>query len=184
MVVPVAVVYRNPQLAIQALPEVSAWVGIGANLGDPGAAVLGAMEALDTFPQTRVDARSRLWRTRPVNAPGPTYINAVVRLKTRLTPHALLCALLDLELQFGRERSTLNAPRTLDLDLLMVDDLTQELPGPPALQLPHPRMCERAFVLAPLADVDPELRLPNSEAVRDVLSRLLNSPDQAVEPQT
>jgi 2-amino-4-hydroxy-6-hydroxymethyldihydropteridine diphosphokinase len=95
----------------------------------------------------------------------------------------LLCGLLDLELQFGRERSTLNAPRTLDLDLLMVDDLTQELQGPPALQLPHPRMCERAFVLAPLADLDPELRLPNSESVRDVLSRLLNSPDQAVEPQ-
>jgi len=178
-----AVVCRNPQMAILASPEVNAWVGIGANLGDPSAAVLAAMEAIDALPQTRVDARSRLWRTRPVNAPGPTYINAVVRLKTRLTPHALLCGLLDLELQFGRERSTLNAPRTLDLDLLMVDDLTQELQGPPALQLPHPRMCERAFVLAPLADLDPELRLPNSESVRDVLSRLLNSPDQAVEPQ-
>jgi len=144
--------------------------------------VLAAMDALDALPQSRVDARSRLWRTRPVDAPGPSYINAVTRLKTRLTPHALLCALLDLELQFGRERSTQNAPRTLDLDLLMVGDLTLKEPGPPALQLPHPRMCERAFVLAPLADLDPSLRLPNGESVRAVLARLLTRPDQAVEP--
>lgn len=169
-------------MAILASPEVSAWVGIGANLGDSKSTVLAAMDALDALPESRVDARSRLWRTRPVDAPGPSYINAVTRLKTRLAPHALLRALLDLELQFGRVRSTQNAPRTLDLDLLMVNDLTLEVPGPPALQLPHPRMCERAFVLAPLADLDPSLGLPNGESVREVLARLLTRLDQAVEP--
>ena len=158
-----------------------AWVGIGANLGDPANTVLDAIDALETLPHTRVDARSNLWRTKPVDAPGPYYVNAVVRLRILLSPHALLSALLELENQFGRERSSPNAPRTLDLDLLMVDDLTHNDEGPPALALPHPRLCERAFVLAPLAELDPGLRLPNHEQVEQTLAHLLNNPNQAVE---
>jgi 2-amino-4-hydroxy-6-hydroxymethyldihydropteridine diphosphokinase len=159
----------------------NAWVGIGANLGDPTKAVLDAMDALETLPQTQVDARSRLWRTQPVDAPGPHYVNAVVRMRTTLSPHVLLSALLELETRFGRERSVPNAPRTLDLDLLMVDDLTFNDAGPPALTLPHPRLCERAFVLAPLAELDPGLQLPNRERVDSTLAILLNKPNQAVE---
>ena len=171
---------------VSASPELvpkagKAWVGIGANLGDPVTAVLAAMDALAALRQTRVEARSRLWRTKPINAPGPRYVNAVVRLRTTLSPHALLCTLLELENQFGRERSSPNAPRTLDLDLLMVDDLSYNDEGPPALVLPHPRLCERAFVLAPLAELDPDLQLPNRERVDVTLARLMNNPDQAVE---
>ena len=159
----------------------SAWVGIGANLGDPAMTVLAAMDALEAMPQTRVEARSRLWRTKPVNAPGPHYVNAVIRLRTTLSPHALLCALLELESQFGRERSSPNAPRTLDLDLLMFDNLSYNDEGPPALVLPHPRLCDRAFVLAPLAELDPDLQLPNCERIDVALARLMNNPDQAIE---
>jgi len=158
-----------------------AWVGIGANLGDPTTAVLAAMDALGTLPKTQIEARSRLWRTQPVDAPGPHYVNAVARVRTTLSPHILLSALLALENQFGRERLSPNAPRTLDLDLLMVDDLSYSEEGPPALVLPHPRLCERAFVLAPLAELDPGLQLPNGERVEVTLARLLNNPDQAVE---
>jgi 2-amino-4-hydroxy-6-hydroxymethyldihydropteridine diphosphokinase len=158
-----------------------AWVGIGANLGDPATAVMVAMDALETLPQTRVEARSRLWRTKPVKAPGPFFVNAVVRLRTMLSPHTLLSGLLELENQFGRERSSPNAPRTLDLDLLMVDDLSYNDEGPPALVLPHPRLCERAFVLAPLAELDPDLQLPNRERIDVTLTRLLNDPDQVIE---
>jgi len=171
---------------VSASPELdptagNAWVGIGANLGDPPKVVLAAMDALETLPQTRVEARSRLWRTKPVNAPGPFFVNAVVRLRTMLSPHTLLSGLLDLENQFGRERSSPNAPRTLDLDLLMVDDLSYNDEGPPALVLPHPRLCERAFVLAPLAELDPDLQLPNRERIAVTLARLMSNPDQAIE---
>ena len=158
-----------------------AWVGIGANLGDPAKTVSDAIDALESLAQTRVEARSNLWRTKPVDAPGPYYVNAVVRLRTLLSPHALLRGLLELENQFGRQRSSPNAPRTLDLDLLMVDDLTYNDEGPPALALPHPRLCERAFVLAPLAELDPDLQLPNRERIDVALARLLNNPDQAIE---
>lgn len=171
---------------VSASPELdptagNAWVGIGANLGDPPKVVLAAMDALETLPQTRVEARSRLWRTKPVNAPGPFFVNAVVRLRTMLSPHTLLSGLLDLENQFGRERSSPNAPRTLDLDLLMVDQLSYNDEGPPALVLPHPRLCDRAFVLAPLAELDPDLQLPNRERIDVTLTRLLNDPDQVIE---
>ena len=159
----------------------TAWVGIGANLGDPAATVWAAMDALVTMPQTLVEARSRLWRTKPVDAPGPHFVNSVVRIRTTRSPHALLSALLELEKQFGRERSSPNAPRTLDLDLLMFDDLSYHDEGPPALVLPHPRLCERAFVLAPLAELDPDLQLPNRERIDVTLARLLKNPDQAVE---
>lgn len=132
---------------------VDAFVGLGANLGDPAAAVWAAMQRLDEVPGTRVIARSSLYRTAPVGASGPDYVNAVARVETRLTAPALLDALLALEQDAGRERPFPNAPRTLDLDLLLYGGARI---ASPRLVVPHPRMHQRAFVLVPLAEIAPE----------------------------
>ncbi|MDM0070762.1 2-amino-4-hydroxy-6-hydroxymethyldihydropteridine diphosphokinase [Variovorax sp. J31P207] len=130
-----------------------AFVAIGANLGDARATVLRAMDDLDGLPRTRVSARSSLYRSAPVDAGGPDFVNAVVALQTGLDPHALLAELQRLEAGAGRERPYRNAPRTLDLDLLRHGDAVLETPQ---LSLPHPRLAERAFVLLPLAEIAPE----------------------------
>ncbi|MDM0012715.1 2-amino-4-hydroxy-6-hydroxymethyldihydropteridine diphosphokinase [Variovorax sp. J22P168] len=130
----------------------SAFVAVGANLGEARAAVLQAMDALDALPQTRVARRSSLYRSAPVDAGGPDFINAVVELETGLAPLALLAELQRLEAEAGRERPYRNAPRTLDLDLLCHGDTVLDSA---TLTLPHPRMNERAFVLLPLAEVAP-----------------------------
>ena len=131
-----------------------AFVALGANLGDARAAVLRAMDALDGLPGTRVAARSSLWRSAPVDAAGPDFINAVVALDTTLDPHALLAELQRLEHAALRERPYRNAPRTLDLDLLRHGDASMHTEH---LTLPHPRMNDRAFVLRPLAEIAPML---------------------------
>ena len=148
---------------------VTAYVAIGANLGDARAAVARAIEDLDSLPQTRVTARSSLYRSAPVDAAGPHFINAVVALDTALAPEALLAELQRLELAAGRERRWRNAPRTLDLDLLRHGDTVS---GTPRLTLPHPRLAERAFVLLPLREIAPQLVAP------DQLARVA---DQAIE---
>ncbi|MDM0036309.1 2-amino-4-hydroxy-6-hydroxymethyldihydropteridine diphosphokinase [Variovorax sp. J22P271] len=130
-----------------------AFVAIGANLGDARETVLRAMDDLDRLPRTRVSARSSLYRSAPVNAGGPDFVNAVVALQTGLDPHALLAELQRLEAGAGRERPYRNAPRTLDLDLLRHGDAVLDTPQ---LRLPHPRLAERAFVLLPLAEIAPE----------------------------
>ena len=132
---------------------VTAYVAIGANLGDALQTVLQAFDALALLPDSRVTARSRLYRTAPHEAQGPDFVNAVARLETRLSAPDLLDALQSLENQAGRQRSYLNAPRTLDLDILMYGDAHM---SSPRLTLPHPRWRERAFVLYPLADVWPD----------------------------
>jgi len=139
--------------ASDADPAQRAYVAIGGNLGDARAAVLRAMADLDTLPDTRVVARSSLYRSAPVDAGGPDFINAVVALDTRLQPLALLAELQRLETAALRQRPYRNAPRTLDLDLLRHGDSV--LDGP-TLTLPHPRMTQRAFVLLPLAEIAPE----------------------------
>jgi 2-amino-4-hydroxy-6-hydroxymethyldihydropteridine diphosphokinase len=131
-----------------------AYVAIGANLGDARAAVLRAMSDLDGLLQTRVTARSSLYRSAPVDASGPDFINAVVELDTRLEPQDLLEELHRLEAGAGRERPFRNAPRTLDLDLLCQGEIVMNTA---TLTLPHPRMTERAFVLLPLAEIAPAL---------------------------
>lgn len=131
---------------------VIAHVALGANLGDAPAALKRAIEALDQAPGTRVTARSSLYRSAPIDAGGPDYVNAVVRLQTRLTAPALLDVLQQLERQAGRERPYHHAPRTLDLDLLLYGDARIDSPR---LAVPHPRMRQRAFVLLPLAEIDP-----------------------------
>jgi 2-amino-4-hydroxy-6-hydroxymethyldihydropteridine diphosphokinase len=132
--------------------DVVAFIALGANLGDGAAALRAAVQALDALPLVRVVARSSLYRTAPQQSSGPDYWNAVVKLHTAQSPDALLDALLHIESTMGRERidGAINAPRTLDLDLLMYGTLRRQTPR---LTLPHPRMALRAFVLAPLAEV-------------------------------
>lgn len=135
--------------------DVVAFVALGANLGDGAAALRAATLVIDALPLVRVIARSSLYRTAPEQSSGPDYWNAVIKLHTAQSPDALLDALLGIEASMGRERPSgaVNAPRTLDLDLLMYGTLRRQTPR---LTLPHPRMVQRAFVLAPLADVWPE----------------------------
>jgi 2-amino-4-hydroxy-6-hydroxymethyldihydropteridine diphosphokinase len=133
---------------------VTAFVGVGANLGDPAAAVRAAIERLRELPATSVAAQSSLYRTAPVDSSGPDYINAVAQLSTRLTAPGLLRELQRIETAAGRERPYRNAPRTLDLDLLLFGSARIDSAE---LQVPHPRMWERAFVLVPLAEIAPAL---------------------------
>lgn len=134
--------------------SVIAYVALGANLGDASAAVLQAMVALDALPSTRVTQRSALYRSAPVNATGPDFINAVVQMHTQLSAPALLQQLQSIERAAGRERPYPNAPRTLDLDLLLYGDGHIDSA---ALTVPHPRMQQRAFVLLPLKELAPAL---------------------------
>jgi 2-amino-4-hydroxy-6-hydroxymethyldihydropteridine diphosphokinase len=128
-------------------------VALGANLGDARTAVLQAFEALTCWPEIQVTGRSALYRTAPHKAPGPDFINAVARIDTRLTAPDVLDALQAIEHRAGRLRPYVNAPRSLDLDLLFYGDACIHSPR---LTVPHPRWRERAFVLVPLADVWPQ----------------------------
>jgi len=136
---------------------VTAYIGIGANLGDARANVLDAFERLHKVPDSTLEAVSSLYRTAPIDSSGDDYINAVARLETSLPAQALLEALFDIEQAHGRERPYYNAPRTLDLDLLLYGD---EQIATPTLTVPHPRMHQRAFVLMPLLELAPEVVLP------------------------
>lgn len=137
------------QLARQ---SVTAYVAIGANLGDAQQTVLHAFDALAHLPSTQLLTRSRIYRTAPHEAQGPDFFNAVARIDTGLTAPDLLDALQAIENQAGRLRPYVNAPRTLDLDLLFYGEAHVQSPR---LTLPHPRWKDRAFVLFPLADVWP-----------------------------
>jgi 2-amino-4-hydroxy-6-hydroxymethyldihydropteridine diphosphokinase len=135
-----------------------AYVALGANLADPVAQVRAALAALTRLPESRLLRASSLYRTAPVGIRGqPDFINAVAALYTRLAPHALLGALFDVEAQFGRRRDFHHAPRTLDLDLLLYGE---QIIDTRQLQLPHPRMHLRAFVVAPLLEIAPDCRIP------------------------
>ena len=134
--------------------SVRAWIGLGANLGDARAAIGAALAAIARLEHSRLVAVSSLYRSAPVDAGGPDYLNAVAQLQTTLAPLALLHALQAIEQAAGRERPYRNAPRTLDLDLLLYGE--ERLDGA-ELTLPHPRMGERAFVLLPLAELAPGL---------------------------
>ncbi|WP_342117967.1 2-amino-4-hydroxy-6-hydroxymethyldihydropteridine diphosphokinase [Pseudoduganella sp. OTU4001] len=136
---------------------VTAYIGIGANLGDARANVLDAFERLGKLPGASLEAVSSLYRTAPIDSSGDDYINAVARLSTTLPAQALLEALFAIEQAHGRERPYYNAPRTLDLDLLLYGD---EQIATATLTVPHPRMHQRAFVLLPLLELAPEVVLP------------------------
>lgn len=151
----------STEVSSASMPEtpgssVQAFIGLGANLGDARATLQAAVKALEQLPHSRLIAVSPLCRTAPIEASGPDFLNAVAELQTALPPLALLQALQDIEQAHGRERPYINAPRTLDLDLLLYG--TRRLDSA-RLVLPHPRMLQRAFVLAPLARLAPGLML-------------------------
>ena len=149
--------------------EHTVFVGLGSNLADPHAQVLQAMRELAHLPQVRVVCCSSLYRSAPVGyVDQPDFINAVAQLKTSLSPRALLDALLALEQRCGRTREFINAPRTLDLDVLLYDDLQLHEHG---LTIPHPQMHLRAFVLQPLLEIAPECVIPGVGAVAEAAAQ-------------
>ncbi|MCO5108057.1 MAG: 2-amino-4-hydroxy-6-hydroxymethyldihydropteridine diphosphokinase [Burkholderiaceae bacterium] len=148
-----------------------AWIGLGANLGDAAATIGRAADAIDALPETRIARASSLYRSAPVDAQGPEFVNAVVEVETALRPEQLLEQLLAIEAREGRRRPYRNAPRTLDLDLLLAADASGPLRvDSPSLSLPHPRMHLRAFVLAPLAELDSRQVVPGHGPVGELLA--------------
>ena len=155
-----------------------AYIGLGSNQGEIVEALNSAIESLRSIEQTEVVAVSPFYRSAPIDAPGPDFLNAVAKVETGLEPYALLLHLLDIELMLGRNRRGLkkNAPRNVDLDLLLVGDMIiQSTP----LTLPHPRLHLRAFVLRPLLDLAPEIRIPGQGPAAAFLDAV---EDQKVEP--
>jgi len=140
-----------------------AYIGIGANLGDARANVADALERLRRLPGCTLMAASSMYRTAPIDSSGDDYINAVARIATTLDAEALLQALHGIEQAHGRERPYHNAPRTLDLDLLLYGDA---IIASPTLTVPHPRMTERAFVLVPLLELAPSIHIPGRGAAQ------------------
>jgi 2-amino-4-hydroxy-6-hydroxymethyldihydropteridine diphosphokinase len=153
-----------------------AYVGLGANLDEPRRQVEGALSELGTLPRTRLLKASSLYRSAPLGyANQPDFVNAVAALETGLDAPGLLAGLQAIEARHGRSRSFANAPRTLDLDLLLFGDSTIDTPE---LKVPHPRMHERAFVLSPLLEIAPQATIPGRGAARTLLEAC---PAQAVE---
>ncbi len=153
---------------IQSLP-VTAYVALGANLGEAQKTVREAIQALDHLPATRLVLGSSLYLSEPVGCAEqqPAYVNAVAQVSTTLSAEQLLQQLLLLEHHYGRQRAFHNAPRTLDLDLLLYGDMQMHVPG---LTLPHPRMHERAFVLLPLLEIAPQVTIPGLGPAADCLT--------------
>ena len=153
---------------------VPAYVALGSNLDDPRAQVERALAALDQLPQTRCVLRSSLYRSRPFGpVEQPDFVNAVAGLLTTLEPATLLASLQALETSIGRERPVVRwGPRRIDLDLLVHGSARIAEPG---LQLPHPGIADRAFVLAPLAEIAPDLDVPGVGRVSALLAKLDSS---------
>jgi 2-amino-4-hydroxy-6-hydroxymethyldihydropteridine diphosphokinase len=144
-----------------------AFIGLGSNQAQPQQQLQQALAQIDQLPHTRLLAHSSLYSSAPVGyLDQPDFVNAVAKIATDLAPHDLLNALLDIEHQHGRERTFRNAPRTLDLDVLLYDDIQLH---EHRLTLPHPQMHLRAFVLQPLLEIEPDCTIPNIGAARDAL---------------
>lgn len=159
------------------MAPVVSYVGIGSNLGDSLQNVKLALDALKTIPLTQLHSYSSLYRSAPIDAQGDDYINAVARLDTQLEAASLLAELQKIELLFGRERPFINAPRTLDLDVLLYG--TSEI-STDTLVVPHPRMKARAFVLLPLLELDPAIYIPGSGLASNYVAALSNQSIQAL----
>ncbi len=149
-------------------PIRQAVIAIGSNLGDRHARLQGAVSALEDTPEVQVVAISSVYETEPVGAPSSSdkFLNAVVLIDTTLTVHTLLDRALAIEDAFGRERTETNAPRTLDVDVIVVGDRVAD---DEQLQLPHPRAHERGFVLVPWLEIDPEGQIPGQGFVADLI---------------
>ena len=148
-----------------------AYVGIGSNLEHPRAQVLAAFQELNQLPHTRVVKKSSLYRSVPIGyADQPDFINAVVQIETSLSADEILVQLKTIEARHGRKRSFPNAPRTLDLDLLLFGNTKL---NSPTLTLPHPRMHERAFVLKPLLEISPQLNFNLDACAEQKVERIV-----------
>ncbi len=146
---------------------VTAYIGLGANIGAPEAQLRNALGALATLPESRLVRHSSLYRSPPWGVEAqPAFLNAVAELVTTLAPLRLLDGLLRIERDAGRERGERWGPRTLDLDLLLFGDLVQRSSG---LTVPHPHLHQRAFVLVPLAEIAPALTVPGRGALCELL---------------
>ncbi|PTD95201.1 2-amino-4-hydroxy-6-hydroxymethyldihydropteridine diphosphokinase [Pseudothauera lacus] len=153
---------------------VRAYVAFGANLGDPAVALQAALAALGGLPQTTLAACSALYRSAPVGVDGqPDYTNAVIAVDTGLSASTLLAALLEIEREAGRTRDYHRAPRILDLDLLLYGDAEIHQPD---LDVPHPRMHERAFVLLPLLEIAPQVVIPGHGSAAALLAGVADQP--------
>lgn len=153
-------------------PRTAAWISLGSNTGDSRSAMRAAVDALGRLPGTNVSDVSRLYRTPPWGDTNQDdFLNAVARLETGLDAEALLTALLDIERRLGRRRDQERrwGPRPMDLDLLLFGDSTVSTPG---LEVPHPRLHERAFVLVPLLELDPGVVVPGRGPAGDLLEPL------------
>lgn len=148
---------------------VIAYIGLGANLGEPAQALTRAVQQIGSLPGTRVTAQSSFYRTAPIDSFGSDYTNAVIALHTTLTAPALLVCLQAIEAAAGRQRPYPNAPRTLDLDILLYGHASL---SSPTLSVPHPRIWQRAFVLLPLAELAPEL--VSATQLRTVSAQVIN----------
>ena len=146
-----------------------AFIGLGSNLQNPSGQLQRAFAELGSLPKTRLLASSSLYRSTPLGyLDQPEFVNAVAQIATALTPQTLLQALLEIERAHGRERTFRNAPRTLDLDVLLYDDLQMHEHG---LTIPHPQMHLRAFVLQPLLEVAPNCLIPAIGSARQALQK-------------
>lgn len=146
-------------------------IALGSNLGDSSTILENSLKILAQNPDIAIASRSHWYKTPPVGPPQPDYLNGCALLEVKLTPEALLKTLLDVECQFGRVRREKWGPRSLDLDLLLYNDLILDTPD---LQIPHPRMRERAFVLVPLAEIAPDWIDPVSKVA---IAQLLQAVD-------
>ena len=163
---------RTPTPPSEAGQGATVFVGLGANLGDARATLRDALIALRSLAVPGSFAASSLYGSAPVDSSGPDYVNAVARLRTALAPHALLAALQAIEQRFGRERPYRNAPRTLDLDVLLFGVEGADggiVLSDDRLTVPHPRAAQRAFVLEPLAELWPDGEIPRAGRVADLL---------------
>ncbi len=150
----------------------TAFIGLGSNLSEPRSQVLRGLQALSGLPHTKMLAHSSLYRSAPIDyLQQPDFINAVAKLATALSPRALLDALLELERECGRTREFRNAPRTLDLDVLLYDELQHHEHG---LTIPHVQMHKRAFVLHPLLEIAPDCVIPGVGAAAAALRECAN----------
>ena len=156
-----------------------AWLGIGANLGDAHQTLKDAVVCLAQQHTLTVVAKSSLYRTAPIDAGGDDYYNCVVKIKTSLDVHALLGLCQRVEHHFGRERPFRNAPRTLDIDILLYGDTTIDETD---LVVPHPRMTGRAFALVPLVEIDPELVIPGQGPASAFLAAVADQRIEKVKP--
>lgn len=154
-----------------------AYVALGANLGQAQQALKDVIDRINEEDEVAVIKTSSFYKTTPIDSSGPDYINAVIEIKTELTAEQLLHRLLEIEKEFGRVRPVgiHNAPRTMDLDLLLFED---EVRQSEFLTLPHPRMHERAFVLVPLCEIDAEVHIPGKGLAKEFLSAVK---DQKIE---